>query len=165
MSVRTPPPAFDGFFRQHYRSLVGALSIAVGRVQAEDAVQEAFIQANLRWARVSAMDQPEAWVRRVALNRLIDGHRRSRRHERALTVLQGDADRPAPDVERGDPELAAAVAALSERQRIAVSLHYLLDLPVAEIADLLGVSQGTVKSHLHDARRALRERLGVTEDG
>ena len=162
MSSHPVAPAFEPFYREHYRPLVGALSVAVGLGAAEEAVQEAFIQANLRWSSVSEMDHPAAWVRRVALNRLVDAQRRHGRRQRAA---QASPRTEAVEPPMPDHELAAAVAALPRQQRLAISLYYLLDLPVAEVATLLKVSDGTVKSHLHDARAALRERLGVLDDG
>jgi RNA polymerase sigma-70 factor (ECF subfamily) len=59
-----------------------------------------------------------------------------------------------------DVDLLAAVDALPEGQRTAVVLHHLLDLPVAEVADVMGVRPGTVKTHLHRARNRLAEVLG-----
>ena len=154
--------SFEDFYLLHHRRLVGALSVAVGFSAAEDAVQEAFIEANVRWSRVSRTREPVAWVRRVAINRLIDGGRRRARHTRALARL----DSPGDAVDRHhDHELAQAVAALPDRQRLAVALYYLLDLPVVEVAELLGVSEGTIKSNLHDARSALRLQLQVVDDG
>ena len=59
-------------------------------------------------------------------------------------------------------DLRRAADALPRRQRAAVTLHYYIDLPLAEVAEVMGCSLGTVKSTLHDARRALTERLGGT---
>jgi RNA polymerase sigma-70 factor, ECF subfamily len=67
-----------------------------------------------------------------------------------------------PDARRVD--LRRAIAALPERQRTTVFLHYYLDLPVSEVAAVLGCAEGTVKSALHDARRALARRLEPGDD-
>jgi len=155
-----PPATFDAFFAAHFGELVGALGVAVGPEAAADAVQEAFVRAHGRWRRVSSMDHPVAYVRRIAVNRLIDEHRRQRRWERARSVLV-DAGADAPAV--ADVDLAAALAELPRGQRLAVVLHYLLDLPVRDVAAELRVSPGTVKSQLHDARRALRRKLEVLD--
>jgi RNA polymerase sigma-70 factor (ECF subfamily) len=153
---------FDAFFRAEYPPLVGALSVAVGRDQAADVAQEAFVRANARWARVRRMDRPAAWVRRVAINLANDHHRGVRRRRRIDPLLAGEeACEQAPR----DRDLAVALAALPTRQRLIVVMHYLLDLPVAEVARELGVSEGTVKATLHQARSALRRRLEVVDDG
>lgn len=140
-------------FRSSYASLVRALAVASSPEEASEAVQDAFVQAVRHWPRVGQYDDPVAWVRRAAINRLANQHRRRRRHEVAMTrlPLSDSVTDPEPDV-----GLAAAVRSLPRQQRLAVCLYYLADLPVAAVADALGVSGGTVKSHLADARRSLR---------
>lgn len=77
-----------------------------------------------------------------------------------MAILRPAADEPV------DPpvDFDAALRGLPRRQRAVVALFYVADLPVAEIASVLGLAEGTVKSHLHDARRALAPRLEV-DDG
>jgi RNA polymerase sigma-70 factor (ECF subfamily) len=152
---------FDAFFREEYPRLVGALSVVVGREQAADVAQEAFVRANARWGRVRRMDRPGAWTRRVALNLVTDHHRRVRRG-RAIEPLLASAD--AVESAPRDRDLAEALAGLPTRQRLVVALHYLLDLPVAEVARELGVAEGTVKATLHQARASLRAKLEVIDD-
>ena len=155
-----PLLTFDDFFAAHFGELVGALGVAVGPEAAADAVQEAFVRAHGRWRRLASMDHPLAYVRRIAINRLIDEHRRQRRWERARPVL---VERDDPHASVADIDLARALAQLPRGQRLAVVLHYLLDLPVDDVASELHVSPGTVKSQLHDARRALRRTLEVLD--
>jgi RNA polymerase sigma-70 factor (ECF subfamily) len=152
---------YDELFRSHYAPLVRALSVAAGREEAADAVQDAFLEAHRRWGRIGRYDRPEAWVRRVALNRLTDGHRRRARRDVAM-ARAGVVDRA--DLEPADLDLLDAVRRLPEGQRLAVCLHHLADLSVADVADALGVSEGTVKSQLHDARRALSGAKEVSRD-
>jgi RNA polymerase sigma-70 factor (ECF subfamily) len=152
---------FDAFFREEYPRLVGALSVAVGPETAADVAQEAFVRANARWGRVRRMDRPAAWVRRVALNLVTDHHRRLRRRRAIDPLLVGDES---VELAPRDRDLAEALATLPTRQRLVVALHYLLDLPVAEVARELGVAEGTVKATLHQARAALRARLEVIDD-
>ncbi len=149
--------SFDAFFRANYAPLVRSLSVAVGAASAEEAVQEAFVQANLKWRQVSELQSPGAWVRRVAINRLIDQQRRDKRGEAAAGRLSATE---IVDMSPADVDLADAVSSLPHKQRLAVSLYYLLDLPIDEVADLLGASPGTVKSNLHDARMRLARHLG-----
>jgi RNA polymerase sigma-70 factor (ECF subfamily) len=152
---------FAAFFREEFPSLVSALAVAVGRDQAADVVQEAFVRANARWPKVRRMDRPSAWVRRVALNLAIDDHRKLVRRKRIdPTLVTEHWCEQAPR----DKDLADALAQLPTRQRLAVVLHYLMDLPVAEVATELGISQGTVKATLHHARANLRKRLEVIGD-
>ena len=151
------PVAFEDFFRANYAPLVRSLSLASGAERAADAVQEAFVQANMRWRHVAEMPSPAGWVRRVAVNRLIDEHRKEKRGESAYVRLSAAA---AADLSPADVDLADAVAALPERQRLCICLYYLLDLPIEEVAAMLDSSPGTVKSNLHDARKRLARHLG-----
>ena len=146
---------FDQLFGAHYQRLVRALTVVAGDAEtASDAVQEAFVKAHLRWKKVSQYDDPIGWVRRVAINQLYDGHRRAGRKQRALAKLASmneSVTRPA-EIDEFDRLLAA----LPKQQRAATALHYVDGLPIAEIAVALGIAEGSVKSHLHDARRRLR---------
>jgi RNA polymerase sigma-70 factor (ECF subfamily) len=154
-------PRFEALFLVEFPRLVRSLAVSDGRDDAADAVQEAFIQAERRWARVGGLDDPAGWVRRVALNRLANGRRNRRRRGEIL-----DALRPADPAELGarDLDLLAAVTALPPQQRRCVCLHHIGGYPIAEVAAALGVAEGTVKSQLHDARAALRRRLEVHDD-
>lgn len=155
---------FDEFFRASYAPLARALAVVTGDAQeAEDVVQDAFLQALRHWGRVRAYDRPEAWVRRVALNKQLDQGRRRGRRDRAVERLRAQRP-PATDGATDGPDLVAAIAGLTEQQRRVVGLYYLLDLPVREVADDLGLAEGTVKSHLAAARAALATHLEVSDD-
>ena len=94
---------------------------------------------------------------RVASNLAIDvTHRKRLRVDSAEGHVSDLADVAVLRV-----SLAAALAALPRSQREAVVLRYLADLPEAEVGDVLGVATGTVKSHLHRARVALRDRFDL----
>ena len=158
------PPTTDveAFFRAHYARLVRALALACGDGElAADAVQEAFVRAHTRWRTLRHYDDPVGWVRRVALNLLADDRRRTTRKQRAIARLAAEpaatADPPVAD------GLDALLAALAPQQRTAVALFYVDDLSVAEVAAAMDISEGTVKSHLHDARKRLREVLDEEE--
>jgi RNA polymerase sigma-70 factor (ECF subfamily) len=153
--ARVVPASFEGLFNLHYERLVRALTVVAGdREVAADAVQDAFVKAHLHWNRISGYDDPSGWVRRVAINRLRDEHRRTRRKRRALERIrsQPTASNEVPELD----EFARLLAALPRQQRLTTALYYVDALSVAEIADTLGISEGTVKSHLHDARGRLR---------
>ena len=148
-------------FDAEYVRLVRSLGVAFDPVDAADAVQEAFLRADRDWARVGVMTDPAGWVRRVALNRLLNGRRDRRRRQEILATI-----RPVRDADLTDDllDLRRAVAALPDRMRAAVCLHYLADLPVNDVAAALAVSPGTVKSNLHDARSRLRTALQEMPD-
>lgn len=153
--ARLAPADFDAMFDAHYERLVRSLTIVAGeREIAADAVQEAFVKAHLRWRKVGRYDDPVGWVRRVAINRLRDEHRRATRKRRALDRLRGEATEAAPAHEVD--EFGRLLAALPRQQRLTTALYYVDGLSVAEIAATLDISDGSVKSHLHDARRKLR---------
>jgi RNA polymerase sigma-70 factor (ECF subfamily) len=156
-----PAPTFEGLFLAEFPRLVRSLAVADGTEDAADAVQEAFVQAQLRWTRVGALEDPAGWVRRVALNRLSNG-RRNRRRRTAILATIRPVD-PA-ELQPSDLDLLAAVGALPPQQRRCVCLHHIGGYPIAEIATALGIAEGTVKSHLHDARASLRHTLEVTDD-
>ncbi len=148
-------------FDAEYERLVRSLGVAFDPVDAADAVQEAFIEADRRWGQVAQYEDAAGWVRRIAVNRLLNGRRNRRRRREILATVRPIAD---DDLTDELLDLRRAVAALPDRMRAAVCLHYLSDLPVDHVADALGVSSGTVKSNLHDARARLRTALGEVFD-
>ena len=147
----------EAMFRLHYGRLVRALTLASGsRDGAADAVQEAFVKAHLHWRRIRHYDDPVGWIRRVAVNRLRDDHRRQRRKAAAEQRLANE--RPAtlePEID----ETMALLAALPRQQRLAMALYYVDGLPVADVAATMRLSEGAVKFHLHQGRAKLREAL------
>jgi len=148
---------FDDTFREHYWPMVRSLALACGdREAAADAVQDAFTRAYARWRRISRYDHPAGWIRHVALNRLRDHFRHEQRGARvrerlasAPAVLESADALP-------DADLTAALTRLPRQQRIAVSLFYVEQLSVREIAASMRLSEGAVKYHLHAGRAALR---------
>src|SRR5690242_12794600 len=159
---RTMPAAesradFDAVYAAQYADLTVQLYAYFGdRQEAQDVVQEAFCRALRRWSTVSRYDDPVAWVRKVAWNLAISRWRRSRTAWRYLARQRAEyAPEPGPD----RVVLRAALARLPFNQRRAVTLFYLADLSVADIAQECGVPDSTVRSWLHRARAALLEQL------
>jgi RNA polymerase sigma-70 factor (sigma-E family) len=148
-----------------YRRLVGQVyAVTADLAEAQDAVQEAFVRALAAPRRFARVDNPEAWLRVVALN---VARRRYRRRAHLDRLLRREPEPPAA-VEGLAPDHVALVAALRElpaAQREAVALHYLADLPLAEIADLTGVALGTVKARLSRGRARLAELLADDRAG
>jgi RNA polymerase sigma-70 factor (ECF subfamily) len=124
------------------------------------------VRAYTRWRRLRRYDDPVAWVRRVALNRIRDHFRRTARGRVALARLAARSEPvpPPPDPQPG-PTAAGLLAGLPEQQRTAAALFYVEQLSVREVAASMGVSEGAVKYHLHAARRRLRDALEATADG
>ena len=149
---------FDSVFRRDYPRLVQALTLVCGdREVADDCVQEAFVRAHLRWRRISRLEDPSGWVRRVAINLARDEERRRRRSERVQPFLARSDEAPVAADTRYD--LQTLVDALPMQQRTAVVLFYVLGNSVAEIAEAMELSEGAVKFHLHQGRKRLREHL------
>jgi RNA polymerase sigma-70 factor (ECF subfamily) len=152
--------SLDELFNREYPRLVRSLTVVCGdREAAADAVQDAFVQAHRHWGRISGYDDPAGWVRRAALNRLANRARGDRRRWRFVARAHTTGT-PTEGIDRAGSidsglDLTDAIRALPDGQRAAIALHYLADLSVAEVAAALGVSTGTVKSQLHDARAAL----------
>jgi RNA polymerase sigma-70 factor (ECF subfamily) len=153
-------PSFDEFFDAEYRRVVGlAYALCGRRMLAEELAQDAFLKAYQRWSVVSTYDDPGAWVRRVVANLATSTLRRRFREARALTRLA--ARRPVPEeLPLDDAAFWTAVQRLPKRQAQCVALHYLEDRSTAEVASVLGISEATVRVHLHRARTQLATTLG-----
>jgi RNA polymerase sigma-70 factor (ECF subfamily) len=152
--------ALAQLFAQHADGLVRGLT-AAGYPDASDAVQEAFVQAVVHWRRVGRYDDPLVWIRRVAVNKARNRSRSRRRQASLKERLGQTASRVVGVRELPDDDVLAAVAALPSQQRLVVSLFYYSDLSVAQAAAAMGISEGTVKSHLHAARAAVAHILEV----
>lgn len=144
------------------RGLTAAVTAIVGdRHRAEEIVQDAFERCYRRWSRVSRLDRPGAWTRRVAINQAISVARRGASEQRALRRVEA-MSAIAPD-SGADPLAAlgydgvwAAVRALPRDQSVAIALRYGADLSIEEIADTVQSTVPAVKSLLHRGRTALR---------
>jgi len=150
--------SFEAFFDAGYWPLVRSLTVICGdQEMAADCVQDAFVKAFTRWRRIERYDQPLAWVRHVALNKVRDHGRKQARTKRLLPRLVDDET-----YEMAEPQaldLQVALAELSPQQRTAAALFYVEQMSVAEIADTMKLSTGAVKYHLHAARDRLRSSL------
>ena len=159
-----PPADFSTLYRREFHAVVALVfGLSGSRTAAEDLAQDAFAAAHRKWDRVGAYDDPGAWVRRVAMNHAVSGVRRRAAEVRALVRIGGRRELPAPLAER-DAEVWKAIRALPVRQAQAVALFYVEDRTVAEIAAVLGCSEGTVKTHLYRARQSLSAALGEPEE-
>jgi RNA polymerase sigma factor (sigma-70 family) len=152
------------FCRAEHLRLVGLLSLYCrDRYVAEELAQDTIVRVIGDWSRVRRLDSPSAWAHRVAIN-LANSHLRRRLAERrALRRLshrsvteQHDPDTPTAVAVR------AAVAGLPRRERAVVVLRFFADFSVREVADLLGMPEGTVKTLTARALAGMRA-TGLTD--
>jgi RNA polymerase sigma-70 factor (ECF subfamily) len=137
----------------------------IGQAAAADVAQEAFLRA---WRELPTLRDPDrflAWTRRILVNRCRDVARAERRGVRLLRLDALDetghsltTPDPAPGIDRAS-DLQDAIARLSVDHRSVLALHYVLDLPIREVAATLGVPDGTAKSRLNAALAALRRAM------
>jgi RNA polymerase sigma-70 factor (ECF subfamily) len=149
---------FSAFFSQERERLLQmSWAITLDREQARDVVQETMARAWSRWDELGVEPaNPAAWCRTVALN-LIRSQWRRDRTERAAPRSAVPAVELAPE----DRDLIRALHRLSDRQRTAVALHHLADLSVARVAELMEISESSVKEHLQRGRSRLEAELGA----
>lgn len=148
---------FEDLFRQAYHV---AYRVVGHSGEAEDVAAETLARAAHSWRRVGRMPVPGAWVTRVATNLSVDIVRR-RRFTTSTPLEEGVGPR--------DSDTAIALRellrALPRRQRDVLALRYLVDLPEAEIASVLGISPGSVKRHASRGLSRLRAQLHDPEGG
>jgi len=155
--MAVPREGFDAFYAAHRFRLIRELSPIVGH-QAEDVAQESLFELWRRWDIVSRYDSPTAWVRRIAIRAAI--RQRTRDIARPRLEALATVNDPRPDgVTETSPMLETALRPLSREDREALVLHHLLDRPVGEVAERLGVSEGAARVRLSRARNRLGESL------
>lgn len=146
-----------------YRRLVVQLFALSGdQAEAEDAVQEAFVKAIGQASRFGQLDNPEAWLRTVAMNVLRNRWRRSSALRRITPRIPGVQQRA--ELSPNHVDLVSALRRLPAELREVVVLHHLADVPVGEVARTLGVPEGTVKARLVRGRDQLATHLSEREE-
>jgi RNA polymerase sigma-70 factor (sigma-E family) len=153
---------FDRFVADNIDELVRTAYLMVwDRAEAEDLVQETLLKVAKRWPKVSRMDFPVAFARRVLVNLVLDTKpKRSRRHAELTAVAP--AERATPVSVDTHDDLYAALSALPSRQRAVIVLRYFLDLREVDVAAALGCSLGTVKSTASRGLAQLEQTLDTT---
>jgi RNA polymerase sigma-70 factor (ECF subfamily) len=149
----TPEP-FEVFYLREYPQVVGLLHGLLGsRLVAEELAQETFLVAYRDWDRISRLDNPRAWVRKVAINQrslFLRAYLRQQTRERDAVVRdEEDSIKLADD----HAEVWQAVRTLPPLQAQVIALHYYEDYSVAQVAAALGRAPGTIKAQLHHGRR------------
>jgi RNA polymerase sigma factor (sigma-70 family) len=159
-AVGTTVVVFDDFFRDSYEALYRALCLVTGNGhEAEDVMQVAYMRIFERWDRVRAMENPEGFLYRVAMNEFRSGYRRTKRAvRRAVTSTEPDVafERAVEDRD----VVVRALSGLTPQQRAAVVLTMMLGYSSEEAGELLGVKAAAVRQLGSRARASLREAMG-----
>jgi RNA polymerase sigma-70 factor (ECF subfamily) len=160
--VVAPPEPFESFYRRQFRAVVAlAYAMSGSRMGAEDLAQEAFMVAHRQWDRIGLYDRPEAWVRRVVSNMAVSAYRRHKAELKSLARLATQRQEVLPPMEPEDAGFWRKVRSLPPQQSKAITLYYLEDRSVAEIAEILDCSENTAKVHLFKGRQKLAKQLGA----
>ena len=159
---------FESFYLRefhHLRLLAGAL---LGPAAAEDVAQETLLVAYRRWGTIGRMRSPAGYVRGICAHKATSAaRRRSREHHLWRRLISGWDDTTSTGEEELSDETRvfwSQIRALPPRQAQAAALHYALDMAVADVAEILGCAEGTVKAHLHRARTAIAAELELPEE-
>src|SRR3954452_5163303 len=163
--AQQPVPDFDSWVAARGPGLLRlAYTLTGNAADAEDVVQEALARALPRWGRISQVGNVDAYVRRMVVNAHTSWWRRFRRRESPVEQVRDSAVTPAglPSDERAG--LWQACQRLPEAQRTAIVLRYYEQLEYAEIAELTGVREGSVRSRVSRGLSALREVMGDGDD-
>jgi len=152
--------AFHAFFEKHHAALSGLAFLLSGdRSVADDLAADALTEVWRHWDRVSASDDPAAYAKGIVANLTRNWIRRQGRARRGLALIGLGGDRaPGPDVP-AVLDVRTALKRLPYRRRACVVLRYAFDLPEREVADILGISVGAVKSQTSRGAKQLAELL------
>jgi RNA polymerase sigma factor (sigma-70 family) len=157
----------DVLFRRHYAALLRLGVVMLGsREAAEDAVQDAFLALHRHRSTLRDPEAVEAYLRSAVLNRCRSWVRRqvTQRAPRPLMLVREHEESPEDATVSRDEagSLVAVMRTLARRQREVLACRYVLELSVAETAQLLQISEGSVKAHTHRGLQSLQQRIEVT---
>ena len=154
MEGEGPEAAFDSFFDDTWPRLQGQAYVLTGsHEQAQDLTQEALLRTWRSWEKVAALDNPEAWTRKVLHNLCITSWRKSQRKRTKHEIPKVE------EIPDSHLEIAQVMRSLPGNQARALLLHDGLGMTAAEVADELSVPEGTVRSWLSRSRKLLADRL------
>ncbi len=157
LEILPTPLEFGDFYRQEFPGLL-AVATALSGSEGEDLVHDAMVRALLHWNRVSRLQRPGGWCHRVLINRCRSWWRR-KRTEASFLARQRRDEPSAPELSAETIAFWTAVRTLPTRPRLTVTLFYAADRTTAEVASILDVPEGTVRSDLSRARRVLARQL------
>ena len=146
-------PPFQRLLEEHRTDVYRFLVASVGRQAADDCFQETFLSALRAYPRLRDTSNLRGWLFTIATRKAFDHWRGERRRPLPVDRLPEVATPDEPD---GDPGLWRAVGTLPPMQRAAVIHRYVLDLPYAEIAEALGISEEAARANTYEGRRKLR---------
>jgi RNA polymerase sigma-70 factor (ECF subfamily) len=160
---RSTPGSFDSFYTSEYGRVLALAWAATGSRQAgEDLTQDAFAAALASWERVSTLESPYTWVRRVVLNRSRSRWKKYTNERIALARNERESLRTV-DAVPGDDVAWQMVRGLPRRQAQVFLLTYVEDVTLEQVGEALGMSPLTAKTHLQRARVHLRQQMEVTD--
>ncbi|HEX7355010.1 MAG TPA: SigE family RNA polymerase sigma factor [Mycobacteriales bacterium] len=153
-------PTFEQYVASRGASLLRLATVLTGDPHgAQDLVQTALLKASGRWRRVSRLDHPDAYVRKIIVNRYVSDRRRRSSTELVTAAVPERGGVDMVDQLGVRDELRRVLATLAARQRAVLVLRYYADLGDAEIAALLGCGESTVRSQASRALATVRDRL------
>jgi RNA polymerase sigma factor (sigma-70 family) len=155
--VSGAPPPFQRFLDDNHDEVWRFLVASVGRADADDCFQEAFLSALRAYPRLRPDSNLRAWVLTIAHRKAMDVHRGRARRPLPVAEVAAIDGRSAEPPRTRDEQLWEAVHALPPRQRAAVLLRHVADLPHAEIAQAIGCSEEAARRSLHEGLTKLRK--------
>jgi RNA polymerase sigma factor (sigma-70 family) len=157
--LSTGPPPFQRFLDVHRDIVWRFLVAAVGVNEAEDCFQETFIAALRAYPRLRADSNLRAWVLTIAHRKALDAHRARVRRAQPMAEIAAADGRETQQTAFADEALWEAVRALPARQRSAVVLRFVADLPHRDIASAIGCSEEAARRSLHEGLTKLRKEV------
>lgn len=158
--MRDPEQIEEVYTASAGRLVAQIFAVTGDYAEAQDVVQEAFVRALTRITNLRGLDNPEAWLRTVALNIARSRHRRGILLDRLIRSGKLGRQVSAPGLSPDHVALVEALQRLPRATRETVVLHHIADLPVAEVAQALDCSVSAVKARLKRGRESLAGYLG-----
>jgi RNA polymerase sigma factor (sigma-70 family) len=147
-------PPFQAFLDEHREAVYRLVVALAGPQEAEDCFQETFLSALRAYPRLRDGSNLRAWIMTIAARKAMDAHRgRARRPAPAAEV----PETPAPERDVGDPEIWRRVRSLPPKQRTAVFLRYVGDMPYRDVARILGSTEAAARQSVRAGLAKLRE--------
>ena len=147
---------FQGFLEEHGPAVYRFLVASVGALEAEDCFQETFMAALRVYPRLRPDSNPRAWVMTIAHRKALDAHRSRRRRPEPVGSVP---EAPGRSEDDGDPGVWRRVRTLPPRQREAVVLRFVGDLPYRDVARAMGTTDAAARQNVRLALSRLREEM------
>lgn len=149
-------PPFSRLLEEHRTDVYRFLFATVGPQAADDCFQETFLSALRAYPELRDARNLRGWLLTIATRKALDHWRGEKRRP---VPVEHVPERAAPPTQEGDPELWRAVGSLPPMQRAAVVHRYVLDLPYAEVAEVLGCSEEAARASAYEGRKKLRTHM------